>query len=158
MSLLQTPLLDRLLSHAVIESSHHAEALALLHGEGVDAVARTQSKASRRAFWRARFPGPSGRWLVAIIVVVSALVWVAVVSDAVPACTDTQVAKTLRISLFQVMTRVRTANPLATARSPGPNMLLAEFQDVRELGYIKAERARACEATLHAGDESSLMT
>jgi hypothetical protein len=213
-SLLQTPLLDRLLSHAVIEPNHHAEALALLHGEGADAepfdtlgtglfwlldqniltdddiaaigsladsqaafptnqtrkqalaefdviagaVAKTQSKAYRRAYWRARFPGPSWRWLVAITVVVSALVWVAVAPDAVPACTDTQVAKTLRISLFQAMTRARTANPLATARSPGPNMLLAEFKDVRELGYIKAERARACEATLHAGDESSPMT
>jgi len=212
--MLQTPLLDRLLAHAVIEPNHHAEALALLHGEGVDAepfdtlgsglfwlldqniltdddiaaigrladsqaafptnqtrkqalaefdviagaVAQTQTKAYRKAFWRARFPGPSWRWLVTIVVVVSALVWIAVVPDAVPACTDTQVAKTLRISLFQAMTRVRTANPLATARSPGPNMLLAEFKDVRELGYIKAERARACEATLHAGDESSPMT
>jgi len=213
-SLLQTPLLDRLLSHAVIGPNHHAEALALLHGEDVDAepfdtlgaglfwlldqniltdddiaaigsladsqaafptnqtrkqalaefdaiagaVAKTQSKAYRRAFWQASFPGPSWRWLVTIVVVMSALVWIAVVPDAVPACTDTQVAKTLRISLFQAMTRVRTANPLATARSPGPNMLLAEFKDVRELGYIKAERARACEATLHAGEESSPMT
>lgn len=214
MSLLQTPLLDRLLSHAVIESNHHAEALALLHGEGVDAepfdtlgsglfwlldqniltdddiaaigrlaesqaafptnqtrkqalaefdviagaVAMTQSPAYRKAFWRAKFPGPSWRWLVAIIGVVSALVWIAVVPDAVPACTDTQVAKTLRISLFQAMTRARTANPLATARSPGPNMLLAEFKDVRELGYIKAERARACEATRYVGDVSTPMT
>lgn len=214
MTSLQTPLLDRLLSHAVIEPAHHAEALALLHGEGADAepfdnmgaalfwlldqnilteddiatigslvesqaafptnqtrkqaaaeldvilagLAKTHSAAYRRAFWRKKFPGPSWRWLAAIVVVVSTLVWLAVRPEVVAACTDKQVAKTLRLSLFQAMTQARMANPLATARSPGPNMLLAEFKDVRELGYIEAERARACEAMLQVGDASTPVT
>lgn len=69
---------------------------------------------------------------------------------ATPRCDAAQVQKTLRVSLFSARNQERLRNPL----NPGPSaadLFSAQFSDVKEIGYISADRSRGCTATLNAG-------
>lgn len=84
------------------------------------------------------------------------IAWWLFAPAATPLCDDPQVQKTIRISLFSAYNQERIRNPL-TAGAASADALNARFSDIKEIGYIKAERSRGCTATLKAGDASATM-
>lgn len=106
---------------------------------------------ARQAAYKAAFPGPRWAWLGGGAVAVVSAAWFVLAPASPPQCGDAGVQRTLRTSMFS--TSVQHMARRASGGGPPPSdLLLATFTNVKEVGYIKAERSRGCSATLKVGD------
>ncbi|MGJ7613343.1 MULTISPECIES: hypothetical protein [unclassified Variovorax] len=106
-----------------------------------------------RKFWSSVFPGPRWAWWTGGAAAVVFAGWFFLAPDATPACDDKRVARALSSALIDVAFGDSGKPWFGTAKDR-PNPLLAKFTDIKEIGYIKAERSRGCSAMLNMGDTS----
>ncbi len=109
----------------------------------VDALLQQQREQAQQA--PLRVPG----WLswCGIALLVGAGAWYLFAPDSPPSCASSDTQKTLRLALSEAQ---RQHQSIAAMVNPGsqPNVLLAKLEDIKEIGYIKAQRSRGCTATL----------
>lgn len=116
-------------------------------------LAALQLASFNRQFWSSMFPGPRWVWQAGSAAAVVFVGWFFLAPDATPSCADKGVATALRGALIQTAFGDSSKPWLGTAEER-PNPLLARFTNIKEIGYIKAERSRGCSATLIMGETS----
>jgi hypothetical protein len=130
----------------------HPAAAALIVTEADHILGETDKairQAAVRTFWRGVFPGPPLLWMAGFMAFIAWMIWWAVVPAAPPSCTADSVRKQVGGMIFMAQLKARTRDVLNPDRSP------AEFPSVselKEIGHAKAERSRACSATLTVGE------
>lgn len=111
----------------------------------VEADFKTMVSSVERAAWGHFLRGPLMRWLVGGTLVFAAyLVWQAM-AHAAPACQDSAIDKALRGLYIEAGVRLST-NPLYALAAGSQGIPLPTVSEMRELGYAKDDRIRACVA------------
>ncbi|MDH6170616.1 hypothetical protein M2282_005791 [Variovorax boronicumulans] len=100
-----------------------------------------------RQLWASMFPGPRWAWLTGGSVATLFAGWFFLAPDATPPCADKRVESALKSALVDVAFG-DSSKPWFGAAKDRPNPLSARFTDIKEIGYIKAERSRGCSAML----------
>lgn len=103
---------------------------------------------------KAAFPGPGWVWLGGAAAAVIAAAWYLFAPATPPQCGDDDVRKTLRTSMFSNRVQQIAKNPWAGGPAPS-DLLQATYSAVKEVGYLPADRSRACSATLTVAGKSS---
>lgn len=110
----------------------------------------------RQASRSARSPGARWAWRVGGVIALGAVAWFLFAPATPPQCGDTDVQKSMRMSLFSARSRQAITSPMAQGPAPA-DMLMATFSDIKQVGYIKDERSRGCTATVKIGETASSM-
>lgn len=150
--------LDQL--ESLLESEHAQEDVLAINAIRKQAVAEfaalisAQQHASfERQFWANVFRGPRWAWQVGGVAAVVFVGWFFLAPDATPPCANKRVESALRSGLIQVVFG-DSGKPWLGNMEDRSKLLLAEFTDFKEIGYIKKERMRGCSVTLTIEDAS----
>lgn len=110
----------------------------------------------RQVSRNALFPGSRWVWRAGGVIALGAVAWFLFAPATPPQCGDTDVQKSIRMSLFSARSRQAITSPMVQGPASA-DMLMATFSDIRQVGYIKDERSRGCTATVKIGETSSAM-
>jgi hypothetical protein len=113
-----------------------------------DAVAARRHKLMRQ-FWAQLLPGPRWAWMVGVRGVFVFAAWYTFAPAGTPACGAVDVKRNIASGLFEAYNKQGHFFDRSEKRL---NMLGAELNDVKEVGYVDAERSRGCSATLEVDD------
>lgn len=125
-----------------------SEQAALIVTEADRILAATNNairRASVQTVWYGFLPGPAWLWMAIFIGFIGWMIWWAVAPASPPSCTSDSVRKQVSGMIFMAQVKARTHNPLNMDRSPAG---FPEVSNLKEIGYAKAERSRACGASL----------
>lgn len=148
--------LDELFQLAATEGTFagnatRSQALAELNALCQHEFERHLAQLERGGLVEALFRGPRWVWLGGCVIAIAAAVWYFVAPDRTPQCGHADVERALRTRMYSTSAQ-RVAESGVTAWPAPTDVLKATFVDVREVGYLEADRSRGCSATMKVDD------
>jgi hypothetical protein len=120
---------------------------AAIAAEAKDIVKKTRA-ATRSAVLGAILPGPGWMWIAALVLFVGYLGWTIFKPDLPPACTDSDIARTVDAMMFKVGVDARLND---MSRGLGKTTPTPRVHGIKEVGYATEIRVRGCIGKLTMG-------
>ncbi|MEN5159010.1 hypothetical protein [Achromobacter spanius] len=130
------------------------QALAELNALCQHEFERHLAQLERGGLVEALLRGPRWAWLGGGAIAIAAAVWYFVAPDRTPQCGHADVERALRARMYSTSAQ-RAAEGGVTAWPAPKDVLRATLVDVKEVGYLKADRSRGCSATMKVDDRTA---
>ncbi|AVJ30101.1 hypothetical protein [Achromobacter spanius] len=139
---------------AFASNATRRQALAELNALCQHEFDRHVAQLERGGLLKALLPGPLWAWLGGGAIAIAAVAWYFIAPDRTPQCGAADVERSLRARLYatSALNRAESAGPVWPAP---PDVLKAAFVDVKEVGYLDADRSRGCTATMMTGNTAA---